>query len=326
MAGGKKCLKTSILIDLGISLATCGYFLGRMKVNRTARVGVMTGESGLATIQETARRIATAAGHRLADIDGLVFSEELPQFGSIAHQEALGRFIDNDGLQVIPIDPAYLCIGDVDHANLFEMGPRLRAVGQVCQDKGATLVLAHHCRKTKTDPFTPPELEDISWAGFQEFARQWLLVGRRELYQPGTGEHRLWLSAGGSAGHSSLWAVDIAEGTRETPGGRFWKVDVKRADDARQEADTRQEAAKRQRAEERATATIDSDRREVVKVLAKSKQPQTKSDLRGMVSATYPRFNRAFLSLAEDGTIQSVEVKKGNNRTFEAWKLPESND
>ena len=74
LAGGKKCLKTSLLIDLGISLAMGGCFLGKLRVNRAARVGIMSGESGLATIQETARRIAAAAGYRLADIGGLVFS------------------------------------------------------------------------------------------------------------------------------------------------------------------------------------------------------------------------------------------------------------
>ncbi len=71
VAGGKKCLKTSLLIDLGISLAVGGLFLGKLRVNRACRVGIMTGESGLATIQETARRIcygsrAQSGRHRRA--------------------------------------------------------------------------------------------------------------------------------------------------------------------------------------------------------------------------------------------------------------------
>jgi hypothetical protein len=321
LAGGKKTLKTSLLIDLGMSLAMGGCFLGRLKVNRACRVGIMTGESGLATIQETARRIAAAAGYNLPDVAGLVFSEDLPQFGSIAHQEALGRFIRNDELEIIGVDPAYMCIPDCDHSSIFSVGPVLRAVSQVCQENGALLLICHHAKKTKTDPFAPMELEDISWAGFQEFARQWLLVGRRELYQPGTGNHRLWLSAGGSAGHSDLWAVDISEGTRKTEGGRFWQVDVMPATEARADSQARQEESRRQRADERAAAALDSDRREIVKAAARMKTPQTKRDLRTLAAVGHGRFDRAFASLAGDGTLQAAEITKGNNRIFEAWKL-----
>jgi len=63
---------------MGISLAVGGFFLGKLKVNRAARVGIMSGESGMATIQETARRIARAAGTRLSNIGGLVFTEATP--------------------------------------------------------------------------------------------------------------------------------------------------------------------------------------------------------------------------------------------------------
>jgi hypothetical protein len=71
----------------------------------------------------------------------------------------------------------------------------------------------------------------MSWAGFAEFARQWLLIGRREDYVPGTGEHRLWLSVGGSAGHSGLWAVDVDEGVSP----RHWNVELSTPDEARRE-------------------------------------------------------------------------------------------
>ena len=318
LAGSKKTLKTSLLIDLGISLATGGDFLGRMKVNRACRVGIMTGESGLATIQETSRRIAAAAGWNLAEIENLVFSEDLPQFGSIAHQEALGRFIQADALEVIAVDPAYMCIPEVDHASIFSMGPVLRGVSQVCQDQGALLLIAHHAKKAKADPFSPMELEDISWAGFQEFARQWLLLGRRELYQPGTGEHRLWLSAGGSAGHSGLWAVDVTEGTRETPGGRFWQVAVMPQSEARKDTDTRRQESRRQRDKERAATTLENDRREMVQVAVSLKTPQTETGLRQNVSFQRERFKLAFTSLVEEGVFQPVQIIKGNNRPYDA--------
>ena len=73
----------------------------------------------------------------------------------------------------------------------------------------------------------------MAWSGFAEFSRQWLLIGRREMYEPGSGEHKLWLSVGGSAGHSALWAVDIDEGPSGTP--RHWKVELSTPTEAREE-------------------------------------------------------------------------------------------
>jgi len=60
-------------------------------------------------------------------------------------------------------------------------------------------------------------------AGFGEFARQWVLLSRREAYQAGTGLHHLWMNLGGSAGASSRWALNINEGIYPD---RFWNVDL----------------------------------------------------------------------------------------------------
>ena len=43
---------------------------------------VMSGESGLGTIQETAHRISSAANLNLADLNNLIWSPDLPKFGS----------------------------------------------------------------------------------------------------------------------------------------------------------------------------------------------------------------------------------------------------
>ena len=85
--------------------------------------------------------------------------------------------------------------------------------------------------------FEPAELEDIAWAGFPEWARQWLLLSRRRKYDPEQGgHHELWLNVGGSAGHSGLWGVNIEEGMRQDEGGRRWNVDVLKASQARAQA------------------------------------------------------------------------------------------
>jgi hypothetical protein len=320
IAGGKKCLKTSILIDLGVSLAMGGHFLGYAAVNRACRVGIMTGESGLATIQETARRIAHKAGYLLGNIGGLIFSEDLPQFGSREHEDAFRRFIVGNELEVVCVDPAYLSMPGGDAGNLFTQGELLRGMTKVCVDTGCTLILAHHTRKTKVDPFAPPELEDIAWAGFQEFARQWLLVGRRELYQPGTGEHRLWLSVGGSAGHTALWALDIDEGTRDTPGGRYWDCRVMRADEARQDIQARQEQAKQSKQQEK----VEADGKRIVDTLAKFKDGETPKTIRERAGLNPSRFNVALAAMIDAGQIVPTTILKPNRKTpYDAFKLAE---
>jgi RecA-family ATPase len=119
VAGGKKTLKTSLILDLGISLSIGGFFLGKLKVNRACRVGIMSGESGMPVLQETARRIARAAGYSLSDLSGIVWSDELPRFGNVEHAGALREFIMGDELEVLFVDPAYKCMPGADASNLF---------------------------------------------------------------------------------------------------------------------------------------------------------------------------------------------------------------
>ena len=59
----------------------------------------------------------------------------------------------------------------------------------------------------------PAELGDLAFAGFGEFARQWLLLARSgPSTSRGRGKHQLWVTTGGWAGFNGTYAVDIDEG------------------------------------------------------------------------------------------------------------------
>jgi hypothetical protein len=252
-------------------------------------------------------------GFALGDVGGLLIGQKLPKFGDSVHVQALERMITTNELEVIGIDPAYLTMPGGDAANVFSMGQMLRDVAEVCKATGCTMILCHHTRKTTASPFEPTELEDIAFAGFQEFARQWVLIGRRESYEPGSGRHQLWLNVGGSAGHSGLYAVNIGEGQYPN---RIWAVEVLRANEAREDATEKREAAKRDAALAAKERQLEEDRKRIYDAIRKCPDGETRTTIRdtaGMSGGA--RFQTALASLLEDGWIEPCEVLKSNHKT-----------
>ena len=293
-SGGMKDLKTTVAVNAGISLATATPFLERFHVPQPCRVLMASGESGIATLQEIALRICAAKGVCLPDIDNLFWTDWLPMLTSAKHLERLEQTIQDTGCEVLILDPVYLMMPGADASNLMIQGERLRPLSELCQRHRVTPILLHHTRKRgKGDrSYEPPELSDLAWAGFGEFARQWLLLGRREPYQPGSGEHRLWLSAGGSAGHGGLWAIDVDEGPSGQP--RHWKVSLSTPSEAREE---KKENTVRQR---------------ILDAAREFAQGETKTGILTVAKVKSDTAVRAiFDSLVNEGLLIPCKVKKG---------------
>jgi hypothetical protein len=305
VAGPKKALKTSLLIALAIALATGLPFLASFVVTRAVKVIMLSGESGMAVLQETARRICKSMGVSLPDIKNLLWSDFLPQLGDPRHLDALERMIEDTGCEVLIVDPAYLCLPGADASNLFIQGSLLRSVSEICQRHGVGLVLAHHLRKRgkakNAADYDPPELDDMAWAGFQEFARQWILLGRREQYEPGTGEHELWLSVGGSAGHSGLWGLDISEGVSGQP--RHWNIELSTPDQAR---------------EEKKGGTLRQRILAAAKEFSEGETKTTILETAGLKSEA--RVRNVFDALVNEGLLVSCKVRK-KTATYDGFRL-----
>jgi hypothetical protein len=309
IGGPKKSLKTSVALDMAVSLAGGGFFLGKWPAI-VARTLLMTGESGLPVIQETARRICHAAGRRLADLDHLFVSADLPRLDSPRHLAALDHAIEEHGVNVLLVDPLFLALRPAgQESSLYAMGSYLRDAAEVCERHGTTLILLHHAKKGVASPHEPADLDDLSWSGCAEFARSWLLIARRERYEPGTGLHRLWLTAGGSAGHSGLWGLDVDEGPY-TPGEpRRWEVTVRDSLELREDAKLRRTSESQAKKKSQAEA----DAKRVVQELARI-GTTTKTDLRDRLSLSGGRITAAVDNLLREAAVEECEVHKPHCR------------
>ena len=203
VGGPPKSLKTSLALDLAVSLATATPFLGHFPVPKNRRVAVFSGESGRATVYETARRILRARGEEPDDCP-LHLGFRLPRLSVPADRAELRRVLRGEGIGVVVLDPVYLCLlaggRTLSATNLFDVGAVLGAAADACSRAGATLVLVHHTTKGVADRGGPATPGGLAFAGVGEFARQWLLVNRAAEYAPGTGRHDLVLSVGGARG------------------------------------------------------------------------------------------------------------------------------
>lgn len=313
IAGPKKCLKTNILLLIAFCLCTANMLFRKFPVSEACNVGIMSGETAPGTMQETFNRIVKSFGWMPQYVEGFHICFKLPSLTNPVDLSEIKRFILDNKLSVFIFDPVYLCLSLGDGAsNLFSVGEKLKLLTELGQETGCTIILVHHTRKSNgQNQHSEPELEEIAFAGFQEWARQWILLNRREAYKPDEpGVHKLWITAGGSAGHSQSWALDVNEGSIEDEGGRIWETRLIPSKEARAEKQTERERRK----EEKKEAQAENDQQKVLKVLESSEKPLTATKIRDKANIPTGRNSVALESLVESGDVMSEEMIAGNSK------------
>lgn len=324
VAGPSKGMKTSTLVDLAVSVATGTQHLNKWKVNKRARVAVVSGESGGYTLQETFQRILRARGLPEDACDGwLKWEFSLPVFADMVDTSTFAAKLGELGCELVIIDPFYLTLGEIDAKNMFEMGRALRAVSELLLARhGVTPLIAHHANRLL--PIGEPmELQHLAYSGLEQFARQYVFLNRREAYK-NDGTHSLWYRYGGSAGHSGLYAVTIDEGVLGplTP-QRHWQVEVATPSEVRQH-DYRIE---RQQARELANTKERVDEETVLMAIdaeCRTAAGATEKRIRELAAMGQSRVKTILSALVEAGVIENVRFTKstgnGSPRLVDGYK------
>jgi hypothetical protein len=309
LGGPLKSMKTSVLLDLAISLASGTPALGRFQVPSKLRVGLISGESGGERLQKMFRAICKSKGIDRSEKVDIRWMLTLPRLALPEHLESLNEKIRQNKLDVIAIDPLYLCLLagalEIQASNMFQMGPLLKAVVDACLAEGCTPILAHHTNREGARSYQPPELHELAYSGIDLFARQWWLLRRRQPYdQPG--QHQLWLKAGGSSGFASCWAVDIDEGTLGERDERKWEVTARSEAEERSAVQEQKLTSRR----EKAATTYEADRRRVIESLRESPAGETLTALSEITGIGRKKLSELLERLVVEGTVKKCRIKR----------------
>ena len=311
ISGPSKSLKTTLAIDLAISVASGKPFLGKFPVAETGNVLLISGESGVETLFETAGRICRAKGLELSQLDeSLRWATSLPRIPR--EIEDIRRTIEQGKIKLLVIDPAYFALREVGHdlANATKIGAALEPLTEVCRELGCTVILVAHNRKGRGADqrrFDPPRLEEIAGAGIDQWVRHWLLIGPRDDWDAEAGKHWLWMVSGGSAGHAGEHALNIVEGKPSDEGGRTWQCEVL----GMAEANRLKARQKTDREAERSQRTKEGHVQKLRATLQACVLGESKKQLREKTNLDDSAFNRAMATLIERGEARIELIKKG---------------
>ena len=227
----QKSLKTTLLTDLAVSLASGLPWLGKFDVPQKRRVLFVTGEASEAAAIRKVRRAADSRNLRREDFTDSLRIEAItfPTLPSEADCQAVAAAVTEHGIEVVLLDPLYMGLQGLNTSNLTEVGPAMRQFMTSCRP--ANVIIAHHVKKTASFD-DAPNLEDLSQAGIAEFAGNYWLMGRMGEYT-GNGLHSLAVRYGGRDEQFGLLKLDFDE--------RAWTANFSSLMDHREDQKARNE-------------------------------------------------------------------------------------
>ncbi|TWT41447.1 hypothetical protein KOR42_48000 [Thalassoglobus neptunius] len=327
LAGPPKSLKTCLSIDAGYSMASGTPFLGLFDCPEPARVGIMTGEASRGKNQSILKAIIRSKGNDPCSTDSvpLFICHQLPVFSEESQLALMKKTIEELALDVLIIDPAYLCLGSLaDHtANVSKMGNMLREIGEIAAETGCTPIINHHTNR-KFEAGRSLSLEHLSGAGWAEWSRQWVLVNPRKDFDPETHQHSLWMVTGGSDGHAGKFAVDVRE--RDSSGAWSWNCEVRSfGEEVASYSESKQQ--KKEAAQKEKEESFSQNLREALNLRAE--EGSTINELKQVFQdqgwAGRTKITTNLMSdFIDSGFVKVEQVTRGNNQTVNAYLSTET--
>lgn len=185
-AGDYKTYKSTLLMDLAVSVATGKPFLDKFEVKHQGRVLYVQEENSHSFMHDRLHRIVQAKGMgskvRLEKGRGLSveFGPEIPvdllnltgfNLTRTDDLQALARYCQRERPVCVILDPLYRLAPGVDENSAREMGRILHRLAQVSEKFGCALILAHHYNKPSDEKQGMRRGHRISGTGV--FSRWW---------------------------------------------------------------------------------------------------------------------------------------------------------
>jgi hypothetical protein len=336
IAGASKSLKTTTSLHLALSLASGKPFLNQFSATQTPMM-FASAESGEGILQRNLKGMASMMDISDADLAILIgdrmFSIQfwVPRINDNDLMDYFSDCIDMTGAKAVVLDPLYMAMeGDSQHS-LGLNGEQIQKLCRLITDKGATPIVDDHVKRSSANAkeYKPIVLEDITGAGKAESFRQWMLLGRRSAYQDDDSHskvHDLWLTIGGSAGHSGTWGLDVSESFDPCYTSVQYAFTATRGSavrDAQKAAIVDAAANRKAKKEAEKEATFQRRLESVERAMtAKKNEAFTKSDVKSLLRCNSDQAGEVLFRLEADNKIAKhpEKVKRGNNKC-EAWHL-----
>jgi hypothetical protein len=323
--GAPLSIKSTIVLDLAMSIASGTPFLGQFAVPKSGPVALFS-EEFLSDLSANFRRIRQERKIPLAALENLTVCPRIPQLDDPLDVMAIQALIATEKQVCVIIDSAYLAFGKKSSHNAPALRRLLQPVQKMCASTGCAIVLAHPCTRSRPSS-RPATLADVAWKPFADYASQWVLLARRppsNLF--GKAPHELWLSAGNRGGRQALWALDVDErgllppvDDDSTERLHRWKTTVSPANRAAPLRDGQQLAAEDRRNRRRA-ATRARQREHVLELLALYPEGRTANSIRDRLGLNGTRLREILTELVNEGRLTATQIERGK-RTEILYRL-----